>query len=102
MEQWFPNFSGTRTTKNILVLLEPQNIDLYWDSRTTWASLADHFWSTEQTLGNTALEQQTEVRQSFERIFWKLTIHIKNQKYNKHCKTKMSADQHNPLKKTQS
>ncbi len=40
--QWFPNFSGARTTKNILVLREAQNIDLYWDSQTTWASMADH------------------------------------------------------------
>jgi hypothetical protein len=27
--QWFPNFSGAWTTKNILVLLEAKNIDLY-------------------------------------------------------------------------
>jgi hypothetical protein len=29
LRQWFPNFSGARTTKNILVLREAQNIDLY-------------------------------------------------------------------------
>jgi hypothetical protein len=29
IEQWFPNFSGALTTKNILVLLEAQNIDSY-------------------------------------------------------------------------
>jgi hypothetical protein len=40
--QWFPNFSDARTTKNILVLREAQNIDLYLDSRTTRANLADH------------------------------------------------------------
>jgi hypothetical protein len=58
LDQWFPNFSGARTTKNILVLREAQNIDLYWDSRTTWASMADHLWSAEQTLGNTVLDNR--------------------------------------------
>ncbi len=48
-----PNFFGVRTTKNMLVLREPQNIDLYWDS--TWASLADHVWSAQQTLGTIVL-----------------------------------------------
>jgi hypothetical protein len=43
--QWFPNFSGARTTLIILVLRESQNIDLYWDWRTTWANLANHWWS---------------------------------------------------------
>jgi hypothetical protein len=33
--QWFPNFFGARTTLNILVLREAQNIDLYRDWRTT-------------------------------------------------------------------
>ena len=33
--QWFPNFSVARTTKNILVVLVAQNIDLYRDWRTT-------------------------------------------------------------------
>jgi hypothetical protein len=37
----------------ILVLREA----VYRDSRTTWANLADHLWSAEQTLGNTALDQ---------------------------------------------
>ncbi len=53
--QWFPNFSDARTTKNILVIREAQNIDLYGDWRTTWASLADHQWSAMQTLGITVL-----------------------------------------------
>ena len=53
--QWFPNFSGVRTTWNILVLREAQNIDLYKDWWTTWATLADHQWSAEQTLGITGL-----------------------------------------------
>ncbi len=50
--QRFPNFSGARTTWNILVLLEAQNIDLDRDWRTTWANLVDHQWST---LGITVL-----------------------------------------------
>ena len=40
--QWFPNFSGARTTENILVLREAQNIDLYRDSLTTLANITDH------------------------------------------------------------
>ncbi len=39
-----------------LVVREGQNIDLYRDSRTTSANLADHQWSAEQTLGITGLE----------------------------------------------
>ncbi len=31
-------------------------IDFYCDWRTTWANIADHQWSEEQTLGITALE----------------------------------------------
>ncbi len=52
--QWFPNYSGTRTTWNNLVVREAQNIDLNRDSRTTLANLADHQWSSEQNLGITA------------------------------------------------
>ncbi len=37
---------------------EGQNIELYRDSRTTSASLADHQWSAEQTLGITDLDTQ--------------------------------------------
>jgi len=40
--QWFPNFSGARTTWNNLVAREAENIDLYRDSRTTSANLKDH------------------------------------------------------------
>ena len=53
--QWFPNFSGLRTTQKNLVIREAQNIQLYRDWRTTSANLADHQWSAEQTLGITAL-----------------------------------------------
>jgi len=53
--QWFPNFFGSRTTQKNLVVREGQNIDLYKDSRTTSANLADHWWSTQQNLGITAL-----------------------------------------------
>jgi hypothetical protein len=42
LQQWFPNFSGARTTWNNLVVREAQNIDLYRDSRTTSANVADH------------------------------------------------------------
>ncbi len=42
LEQWFPNFSGARTTQNNLVVSEAQNIDLYNHSRTTSDNLADH------------------------------------------------------------
>ena len=42
LEQWFPNFSATQTTKNILVVREAQNIDLDRDLPTTFANLADH------------------------------------------------------------
>ena len=41
LKQWFPNFSGAQTTWNNLVVLEAQNNDLYRDSRTTLAYLAD-------------------------------------------------------------
>jgi hypothetical protein len=47
--QWFANFFGERTTQKNLVVREGQNIDLYRDSRTTSANLA------EQTLGITEL-----------------------------------------------
>ena len=40
--QWFPNFSATQTTENILVVREAQNIDLDRDLPTTLANLADH------------------------------------------------------------
>jgi len=53
--QWFPNFFGSRTTWKNLVVREGQNVELYRDSRTTSANLADHLWSAEQTLGITAL-----------------------------------------------
>jgi len=55
-EQWFPNFFGSRTTQKNLIVREGQNIDLYMDSRTTSANLADHQWSAEQTLGITVPE----------------------------------------------
>ncbi len=55
LSQWFPNFSDTRTTLKNLVVREAQNIDLYWELRTTLANLADHQWSAEQTLGITGL-----------------------------------------------
>ena len=58
LKQWFPNFSGARTTSNFLVHRQALNIDLYGDSRTTWANLADHQWSEEQTLGITALKSK--------------------------------------------
>ncbi len=35
LRQWFPNFSCARTTLNILVFREAQNIDFYMDWRTT-------------------------------------------------------------------
>jgi len=35
------------------VVPEGHNIELYRDSRTTSANLADHLWSSEQTLGIT-------------------------------------------------
>jgi len=53
--QWFPNFSGSRTTWNNLVVRQAGNIDLYRDLQTTSANLADHLWSSEQTLGMTGL-----------------------------------------------
>ncbi len=37
---------------------EGQNIELYRDSRTTSASLADHQWSAEQTLGITGVANE--------------------------------------------
>ncbi len=55
LRQWFPNFSGERTTGNILVVREEQNIDLNRDSRTTSANIA------EQTLGITALREPLAV-----------------------------------------
>ncbi len=48
--QCFPNFSCARTTSNLCVVREAQNIDLYRDLRTTSANIADHLWSAEQTL----------------------------------------------------
>ncbi len=30
LSQWFPNFSGARTTQNIFVLREAQNFDLHF------------------------------------------------------------------------
>jgi hypothetical protein len=39
------NFSDGRTTFDILVLREAQNIDLCWDLRTTRVNLTDHQWS---------------------------------------------------------
>ncbi len=42
IDQWFPNVFGSRTTFKNLVVREGQNIDLYQDSRTTSANLADH------------------------------------------------------------
>jgi len=62
LTQWFPNFFGSRTTYKILVVREGQNIDLYRDSRTTSANLADHQWSAEQTLGITALTQGSQTQ----------------------------------------
>jgi len=56
LQQWFPNFFGSQTTYKDLVVREGQNIDLYGDSRTTSANLADHQWSAEQTLGITGLQ----------------------------------------------
>jgi hypothetical protein len=35
LDRWFRNFSGERTTQNILVLCEAQNIDFYRDWRTS-------------------------------------------------------------------
>jgi hypothetical protein len=56
--KWFPNFFGSRTTCKNLVVREGQNIDLYWDSRTTSANLANHQRSAEQTSGTTAQGSQ--------------------------------------------
>jgi len=42
LDQWFPNFSGARTTCNNLVVRKAQNIDLCRDSRTTSGYLTDH------------------------------------------------------------
>jgi len=53
--QWFPNFAGARTTKNIVVVRGAQNIELNNDSRTTLANLEGHLRSAEQTLGITAV-----------------------------------------------
>ncbi len=61
LSQWFPNFSGVRTTSNISVLCEAQNIDFYRDWRTTWTNLADHQWSAEQTLGITELSGRFDI-----------------------------------------
>jgi hypothetical protein len=40
LDQWFQNVSGARTTKNILELRKAQNIDSYWYSQISRASLA--------------------------------------------------------------
>ncbi len=61
LDQWFPNFFGSRTTQKNLVVREGQNIDLYRDSRTTTANLVDHQWSAEQTLGITDLDKKIHV-----------------------------------------
>ncbi len=41
LEQWFPNFSCSRTTQNILVPCEAQNMDLNKDWLATY-NLAEH------------------------------------------------------------
>ncbi len=61
VDQWFPNFSDTRTTLKNLVVREAQNIDLYWELRTTLANLADHQWSAEQTLGITGVDHKVPI-----------------------------------------
>ncbi len=48
---WF----AARPNQKYLVVREGQNIDLYKDSWTTSANLANHKWSAEQTLGITDL-----------------------------------------------
>ncbi len=69
LDQWFPNFFGSRTICKNLVVREEQNIDLYWDLRTTSANLVDYQWSEEQTLGTTALDNTSSFPKKADNIF---------------------------------
>jgi len=59
LTQWFLNFSGARTNKNILVIREAQNIDLSWDSRTTGGPRSRLWESLVSYKGNMAIEVET-------------------------------------------
>ncbi len=57
---------------SILVLRESPKFELYRDWQTTWANLADHQWSAEQTLGITDLPHCFSLSHWSIFYFWRL------------------------------